>query len=225
MLISSGFKASRFIRNLDTTTIDKYKTYWKSITPVNDFDNWKRWIFSFLSVHTSWKQNVKGYKAVTGLATDFSRSALTDAIASSGVGLTKMRTEGIWRFNQEFWTCPQHWKRGVDETFEQCRDRLCKRTFGIGATKVSFVLEMLEPEECKVVCLDTHVLQLYNAPRSVPTLKRYKEIEEHWLTRCSAKSVPSPIARHIFWDRKQGYNLNDYWAHVFEDVDSSVVGV
>jgi len=212
----SSKESTTFLNKLDKESINKYRNYWKNLIPKTHLDYWKRWVFSFMSVHTTWKQNVKGYEAVVSLGMDFNRRQLRRRIESSRVGLNRIRTEGILRMTKSFISDPRSWYPGENESFRDCRDRLMNETFGLGITKVSFVLELLDSEKCDAVCLDTHLLQLYKLPRSTPNKTLYKDVENHWIDICKSRKIPSPLARHIFWDRKQGKSLNNYWAYVFE---------
>ena len=54
----------RFFENLNYSGVPVYKDYWQSIAPENDSEFFRRWLFAFMSVHTSWKLNMLGYKAI-----------------------------------------------------------------------------------------------------------------------------------------------------------------
>lgn len=170
-----------------------------------------------MSIHTTWQKNVEGFKQVKALAPGYKWPQLHAAIKRSKCGLTKMRTTAIWDFHKRFWSNPDFWYPRKGESMPDCRDRLAKATYGIGLTKTSFVLEMAFPETCDVVCLDTHILQLYDYYRKdTPTLPVYRAMEKHWINECAKRDVPSPIVRHIYWDNKQKQNDCRYWSHVLE---------
>lgn len=212
------YRAEKAIRSVKQSEIDSYSKYWDSITPKTHQEYWLRWVFAFMSIHTTWKQNVQGFQAVSELKDlDFNRNQLKRAVEASRVGLTSIRVEGLWKLSNSFRDDPLSWYPKEGESMSDCRGRLLQQTFGIGITKVSFVLEMLSPRNCDAVCLDTHLLQLYRLKKKeTPSKQLYKEIESHWNKVCREVGFPSPLVRHIFWDRKQGKTLNRYWAYVFE---------
>jgi hypothetical protein len=93
---------------------------------------------------------------------------------------------------------------------------------GIGLAKVSFALEMIHPNEARVLCGDIHQLRLYdmeslkyNKSRSGTDL--YKKMERHWMVNCGKLGVPSYIARSIYWDDLQKKEDSRYWSFVLED--------
>ena len=97
------------------------------------------------------------------------------------------------------------------------RNRLVKKFFGIGLAKVSFAMEMCYPLYCGVVCLDTHILQMYGVdPRKGCGRAVYEEMEAHWIKICLDKGYPSAITRHILWDKIQNKRNTRYWSHVLE---------
>lgn len=138
----------------------------------------------------------------------------------SGVGIHQRRTRGIWDFSIKFWENPEVWKKQKDEDWVTFRDRLAVQCIGLGPAKTAFALEMCYPQECGVVCLDTHMLQLYgfDAKTLVGWNKgpRYKQVEQNWLGHCRENEVPSFVARNIFWDDKQNQKDSRYWSHVLE---------
>lgn len=217
MTVKADFApVEEFISSIDDKSIDKYADYWSRLEATTNERYFDRWLFAFMSVHTGWQQNVKGYQAVKGLKYGASKKQLRRAIDQSGVGLTNNRTEGIWRFTHDFWENPAVWRPFKDETIPECRDRLAKQIYGLGLTKTSFVFELSYPMNCDVVCLDSHILRLYGLPTTTPNSTTYHDLEQHWNDCCSRRFVPSPIARHIYWDRVQGQPDTRYWSSVLE---------
>jgi hypothetical protein len=211
-------KATSFLNNVDVETIERYLVYWNTLKPKNHQEYYLRWIFAFMSIHTSWKANVVGFLAVTSLPQNFNWQQLYWAIKRARCGLTKMRTVAIWDFHRRFWHDPTFWYPRENESMPDCRDRLAKATYGIGLTKTSFVLEMAYPKDCSVVCLDTHILQLYDYYRKdTPNAAIYRAMERHWIETCEKKGVPSPMVRHIYWDGVQGFEDTRYWSYVLEE--------
>lgn len=175
-----------------------------------------------MSIHTTWKKNVEGFLAVKNLQRPFTWLQLYNAIRRSKCGLTRMRTHAVYDFHRRFWNDPSWWYPQADETMVECRDRLAGSTWGIKLTKVSFALELAFPATCGVVCLDTHILQLYNYYRKdTPNPALYHEMERHWLAACTKRGVPSPIVRHIYWDRVQKKPDTRYWSHVLEKEEAA----
>jgi hypothetical protein len=210
-------RVEAFINNFDTRHAAQYLTYWDGITPRNESEYYDRWIFAFMSIHTTWKKNVAGFLAVKNLPPRLNWAQLYWAVKKAKCGLDKMRTHAIWDFHKRFWSDPTFWYPLPNESLPDCRDRLAKATYGIGLTKTSFVLEMAFPSTCDVVCLDTHILQLYNYYRKdTPNKSVYRAMEEHWIETCARKGVPSPIVRHLYWDKIQGQPDSRYWSHVLE---------
>lgn len=207
----------KFISEIDKQTIDKYKTYWETITPKSQKDYYNRWIFAYLSVHTTWRKNVESYNLLSTNKWTEDKIQLSDLIVKSGVGLHNMRTKGIWQFTNDFWSNPDFWYKQENETWINFRDRLMNKAYGLGLAKTAFALELSYPKDCGVVCVDTHIIQLYGANAQKLTERKYKLIEAHWLRCCKKYAIPSPIARHIYWDKKQDQQDTTYWSYVFEN--------
>jgi hypothetical protein len=210
-------RVESFISKIKRPDVDRYLNYWNDLAPKTAEEYYSRWVFSFMSIHTTWERNVAGYQEVMALGNKYNWGQLHGAVVRSRTGLTKMRTHAIWDFQKRYWNDPKWFEPRADESMTQCRDRLVRATYGIGQTKTSFVLEMAFPEKCKVVCLDTHILQLYNYyKKGTPNPPVYAEMEKHWVDTCDKCNVPSPIARHIYWDGIQKQTDTRYWSYVLE---------
>lgn len=206
----------RFFENLDYSGVPVYRDYWQAIVPRDDSEFFRRWLFAFMSVHTSWKANMLGYNAIKDWWKWLNKwDDLHKAIDESRVGMQNNRLKYISEFAYKFWENPAKYKKSTAETWVNYRDRLKKDTLGLGPAKTSFAIEMCYPNEAKISCLDTHMFQAYSLDQS-RDLKRYNEIEQHWIDMCSMWNIPSYIARCIYWDKKQGYTDSRYWSHVFE---------
>ena len=59
--------ADSFVASLDKDEVAKYTEYWQSIQPKNHADYFRRWLFSLMSVHTTWESNVRGYNFLKDL--------------------------------------------------------------------------------------------------------------------------------------------------------------
>ena len=171
-------------------------------------------------MHTTWQKNVSSFQALQPVRVKASQEDLFRLIHSTKVGLPKVRTAGIWKFHADFWTDPQSWMWNGTEDWQNFRDRLVCRLHGLAEAKTSFALELCYPEECGVVCLDTHMLQLYGTPRKGRALStaKYRKVESHWLACCRTRSIPSAVVRHIYWDKIQQQPDTKYWTHVFEPI-------
>ena len=212
-------RAEAFIAGLGDREIMSYLTYWRELIPHTPRDVWLRWVFAFMSIHTSWQNNVKGYLAIKALPAPFDKSSLAQAIASAGVGLNTNRLRGIWEFTQLYQQHPWWFVPRPAETMAHMRDRFADGLFGIGMAKTSFVLEMQYPVTCGVVCLDTHILQLYEVSRDTPGKDQYHDIEGHWCECCRKRGVSAPLARHRYWDKLQQQDDTRYWAWCLENND------
>lgn len=205
-----------FFRVLKSRVIESYKQYWADVTPTTDSETFQRWLFAFMSVHTSWKANVDGYNAIKKWWEWLgNEEKLLDKISNSRVGMQNNRTRYISEFSQDFWGNPENYKKAPDESWVTYRDRLAKRTLGLGPAKTSFSLEMCFPNEAYVACLDTHLFQVYGLDQT-RDLRKYGELEAHWLDMSRMWNVPPYIARCIYWDQKQKKEDSRYWSYVFE---------
>jgi thermostable 8-oxoguanine DNA glycosylase len=209
-------KVESFFNSLDSTEIKTYTDYWKSVEPKGTSEVFKRWLFAFMSVHTSWKSNISGYLAIRNwwewLNND---QELENRIIASGAGLHKNRTRFISTFAKDYWANTEAFQKSEDETWVAYRDRLVKRVLGLGMAKVSFSLEMMFPAEADVTCLDTHLFQVYGLDQTKDG-KQYHAIERHWIEMCKMWNVSPYVARCIWWDRNQGYTDSRYWSFVLE---------
>ena len=202
--------------SFDSNEVQKYKGYWQSIAPRNDTEVFQRWLFAFMSVHTTWENNVKGYEGIKDWTQWFNDDKkLMDIIVDTRVGLHNNRVRFISEFTRKFWQDPE-WFKYQEGSWQDFRDRLVKSILGLGIAKVSFALEMIYPNKAEVCCMDTHLFQAYGLDQTKDA-RRYKEIENYWLDMCRMWNVPSAIARAILWDRKQNQTDSRYWSYVLED--------
>ena len=206
--------------SMSSSQISAYSDYWESVKPQNDLDIFRRWLFAYTSIHTNWEGNVRGYNAIK----DYDKWAddkemLRQLLIDARCGMYNVRTDYIWNFTNDFMSNTADFHRFADETWTAFRDRLNKRLKGIGITKVSFTLEMCFPNEAEVVCLDTHMMQVYGMKEvrdSGIHKKIYENNEQDWISRSKNVESAPYIARCMFWDAKQGYNDSRYWSYVLE---------
>ena len=210
------------LENLEKNKITEYTNYWDNLTPKTNDDYYDRWVFSFLSVHTTWSANVNSYLLLKNNkeAWFHDKQELDRLLREGGCGLYKRRCEGLWLFKYLFWEDPESWRRRLGETWQECRKRLEKRCNGLGYAKTAFALEMCYPTICEVACLDTHMLQLFgHKPADHGKMNsgtKYIALENTWIEYCQKYNVPSYIARCLYWDTKQKRDNSKYWSYVFE---------
>ena len=213
--------AVSFIKSITNAEIERYTRYLGGIIPVSNEDLFRRWMFAYASVHTTWKLNCKMYQALATLDWRGDYAELLTRIKESGAGLHNNRARYIFEFSSFFWDHPAWFWKNQHEGWAEYRDRIQEVTAGIGRAKSSFVTEMAYPKTAEVICTDTHVMQLYGSKRDSIGAGRVsdkdeKAMETHWVAECKASSVAPALARWIFWDRKQGYSDSRYWSFVFE---------
>ena len=79
---------------------------------------------------------------------------------------------------------------------------------------------MQNPNDCRVFCGDTHMLELYGMKTLNYQTKNgfdlYKKMERHWSISCGKLKVPPYIARCLYWDNIQQKEDSRYWSWVFE---------
>lgn len=212
------------ISSVTPDEIERYVRYLGRITPTNHEDLFRRWLFAFASVHTTWKLNCKMYYALADLHWIGDRDRLHKLIRDTGAGLHNNRTRFIHGFSDYYWAHPDWFWKAKAETWVQFRDRIQEAALGVGRAKSSFVVELAYPTAAEVICTDTHVMQLYGrspseiSKKGIPD-REERAMESHWVNACKRRSVPPVLARWIFWDKKQGYSDSRYWTCVFERED------
>ena len=209
-------KVDLLFNSFDQEELNTYKDYWEGVKPKNDTEIFHRWLFAFMSVHTTWERNVIGYEAIKDWTVWFNDDKkLMEIIKGAAVGLHNNRVRFISEFARKFWADPSAYKH-QGGSWQDFRNKLVKNILGLGIAKVSFALEMIYPNEAKVTCMDTHLFQAFGLDQSKDA-RRYIEIENYWLGMCAMWNVPSTIARAILWDRKQDKTDSRYWTYVLED--------
>ena len=212
-------ESEKFFASIADPEKDTQTRYWNALTPINDSEVFQRFLFAFMSVHTSWKSNISGYKLIKNWWEWINQWETLDArIKESGAGLYNNRVRFIKDFTKKYWSNPCFYKMAKGETWVRYRNRIEKTILGLGMAKSSFSIEMLYPVEGQVVCLDTHLFQLYSLNQTKDS-KRYEDIERHWIRMCFEYNVAPYVARCIYWDRKQGYTDSRYWSYVLEEGD------
>ncbi len=213
--------ADEFFKSFPREKIQNYKEYWESVRPQNHGDIFRRYLFAYCSVHTSWQGNCRGYEAIKQYEEWIDdKEKLLDKLANSGVGLHNNRTKYIWDFATQFWSKPSDFYLTTKKYHVKKRDDIVNRVTGLGMAKVSFALEMIHPNFARVLCGDVHQLRLYGMEhltyKSKAGFAKYKKMEQHWSVNCGKLKVPSYIARCVYWDRLQDKQDSRYWSYVLE---------
>lgn len=204
-------------RDLTNSEATRYVEYWAGLEAKTDAQLFRRFLFAFCSVHTTWEGNVNGYRAIE----DFEdwvglRDGLRTRLVRSGVGLHNNRAKWIAAFATLFWSKPGDFRRQARESWPAYRDRLERGITGLGPAKVSFALEIAFPLEAEVLCLDVHMLRAYGKKDQSLKVGEYERYEHDWVSRARAAEMPSYIVKQAHWDRLQGKPDSRYWSHVLE---------
>lgn len=209
-------EAFRGMRNCDAV---RYVDYWENLSARTPAQLFRKFLFAYMSVHTTWESNVNGYAALRDYKRWLGdRDGLRSLIVRVGAGLHNNRAAWIDAFSERFWAAPDWWFRGHRESWGVYRDRLEKEVVGLGPAKVSFALELAFPLEAEVLCLDVHMLRLYGVKDQSKMKKgQYQVLEHDWVGRARAAEMPSFIVKQIHWDRLQGKPDSRYWSHVLEE--------
>lgn len=228
--------AVELINSVNPAEVERYARYLGGIVPTTNEELFRRWMFAYASVHTTWAMNCKLYRALAPLDWLGDHTRLLDRIESTGAGMHNNRAMYISEFSEFFWDHPNWFWKNELETWVAYRDRLREAAVGIGRAKSSFVVEMTYPVPAQVICTDTHVMQLYGRKpgdigqgRVSDTEER--KMEDHWVKTCGSRKLPPVLGRWIFWDRKQGHSDPRYWSFVFEkqnvydQLDAAIKGV
>lgn len=208
-----------FFSSIREEEINSYINYWDKLKPINDSERFQRYLFAFMSVHTTWERNIIGYNNIKDWWNWMNRwEVLHQRLVDSRVGLHNNRLKFIKEFTTKYWSDTAYYNRGQNESWSDFRNRLVDDIKGLGKAKSSFALEMIYPTEAEVACMDTHLFKVYGLDQT-KHIRKYNVIESNWIENSIQKEVPPYIARCIYWDRKQNYTNSRYWSHVLEEGD------
>lgn len=214
-------QVDEFFDSIEDNEIKFQFNYWKKLKPINDSERFQRFLFAFMSVHTSWEANIRGYNLIKDWWSWMNRwDHLKDKLIESRVGLHNNRLRFITDFTTKYWSNPSNFDKGENENWSCFRNRIVNEITGLGLAKSSFAIEMIYPDEAEVVCLDTHLFQAYELNQTKHK-RMYDKLESHWVKNSLKKDLPPYIARCIYWDRKQEKTDSRYWSHVLEEGDFS----
>jgi hypothetical protein len=209
--------AIKALESIDRNKLMEYHTYFDTLRTDSPEEIFRRALFAFASVHTTWRKNVDLYALLWDMGWIFDQDELSRRVFESRAGLTNNRTKFIWQFQKNYWADPSFYLKGDSETWPEYRDRVEKYTVGLGHAKTSFFVEMVYFDQARVVCGDTHQLQLYGLKGNVsPGRKMMNYVERHWVEECARLDLPPVTARWYLWDRKQKKTNSRYWSYVLE---------
>lgn len=206
---------------IDTAAVDRYRNYFKHIEATTLEDQFRRWLFAYASVHTTWRMNCKIYDTLRDLSWLGNPELLRSKLIAVGAGMHNNRTKYLMDFSSFYWQHPGWFSKSKYENWKQYRARIQDAALGLGFAKSAFTVEMLYLNDAEVICTDTHMLQLYGCkPSAGVSHKVLTTIEDHWVDNCKQRNLPPAISRWIYWDTKQGHRNCRYWASVFETGES-----
>jgi thermostable 8-oxoguanine DNA glycosylase len=190
---------------------NQYLDYWEQLRPKNKSQLFLSWLFSYLTIHSTWESTVKGFT----LLKDYekwvnNKEVLKELLIESRCGLHNLRTNYLSNFSENFW---QDSTNFYLTPFEQ-RKALLNNLKGIGIAKISFALELSAPMNNECVCIDTHILKLFNLrPQDIVVKKniKYYEAEQKWLSMSEEMALPPVILRAMYWDKLQNQDNTSYW--------------
>ena len=103
-------KVDKFFASIKDREIAEYNDYWGELKPQSNAAIFRRYLFAFMSVHTSWKNNCKGYNAIKQFTKwqyeeepqmrlwNYDSDDLFRRIKETRVGMQNNRTNYIGRF-------------------------------------------------------------------------------------------------------------------------------
>jgi thermostable 8-oxoguanine DNA glycosylase len=208
----------KFLSKLSKGAIKTNTEYWDSLTIKNDFEYFQRWVFAICSVHTTWESNVKGYNLLmSDLSWTISKKRLEEIIHKSGLGMHTRRIKGLWQLVEGFRYNPKEFYKSDLENWEEARNRLVGRIFGLGYAKTTFAITLSFPTQAKLVCLDVHILRFMGYDRDgTPSGRFYLDMEQVWLKICRKHKVNPAVVREVYWDRVQNRMNPRYWSYCLE---------
>ena len=92
-------KVAKFFSSIRDKEISNYNNYWSQLQPRFIDEAFKRYVFAFLSVHTTWENNCKAYNILK----DFNKwkddeALLHKKLVQSRVGMHNNRTKYLNKF-------------------------------------------------------------------------------------------------------------------------------
>jgi len=207
------------IKKLDLDRLPEYLHYFEKIRPKTAEDKFRRGLCAIATVHSTYESTVKLYASLWNLSWMGDSELLKKRIDASRAGLANNRTKFIMEYTALFWQFPDLFKHKDGEPWHVTRDRIMAHVKGLGISKSAFFLELLYPKECRVVCMDVHMLRLYgvqDAQIAKVTKADMVRMETHWDMACRHLDINPVATRWLFWDTQQGKKDSRYWAWILE---------
>jgi len=193
-----------------------YRNYFKQIKPKNEDEIFQRFLFAFLSVHTSWKNNVSAFQKLKKCRY-WKKEEIGEGLKESGAGMHNMRTEYISAFRDSYNRNPKEYLKKQKEGWKPYRDRTAKSVKGLGISKSSFAIELVYPLSAWITCVDIHMARYCGLDQSSLTPNIYYAAEEKIIKEAkNQKLLPSEF-RWKYWDNLQGQKNPRYWSYCLED--------
>lgn len=209
------------VSQIDPARLKAYEDYFETLVPVTTEDVFRRWMFAYSSVHTTWEMNCRLYEALAPLDWLGNEDMLHRRISDSKAGMHNNRTRFITQFTDFFWRHPTWFNKIPDESWFEYRNRIMERSPGIGLAKSAFFIELTCFHKAKLACFDTHMVQMYGF-----TAKQYgagkvrgrdfDRMERHWVSTCARHRMSPVTARWVLWDQKQKMLTPRYWSYILE---------
>jgi thermostable 8-oxoguanine DNA glycosylase len=214
-------KAEAFVASLSPERVAAYETYFQSLKPMDEHDVFRRALFAFASVHTTWKSNCALYTQLYDLAWMKDKQLLLFRLTESGAGLHNNRMKFLWDFAQRYWAHPGWYRKQPYEDWFGFRDRLNKNVKGLGLAKAAFFQELTYFEANEAACMDVHLIKLFGLPAKTYGVSGASEpfvkyCEQAWASMCLNVHVSPTTARWCYWDTKQNKPDSRYWSYVLE---------
>lgn len=207
--------SAKLIEQIDQSKLGNYIEYFHELRPRNKRDIFRRAVFAFASVHTTWRNNVRIFEALRDLEWCGNRSLLGAKLRTCRAGLHVIRERALHEFSEAFWADANWFLKDPNEQWLEYRDRLEARIFGLGRAKTAFFIEMVYFEAAKLSCFDVHMLRAFQlSPHA--TKVQFKSAERQWIESCEARNLPPVAARWMYWDAVQRQPNSRYWAYVLE---------
>jgi len=176
---------------------------------------YNRFLFAFLSVHTSWQSNVIAYNIMKNhYHKDYKKTK--ELLIQSKVGMYNHRSEYITEFTKNYLEHPEYYLKRDKESWQEFANRLIKNIKGLGFAKARFAIELIYPNEAEIVVVDTHIIQWAKQNPNKMNNTLYKKIEQGFLNHSKQHAIHPIEMRWKYWDQKQGYKDCRYWSYCLE---------
>ena len=198
-----------------------YRDYFRSIPATTHADRFRRFLFAYTTVNLSWETSVELYSRIGWLSWPY----VSEAELKShfmGIGFHNTMPARITEFASAYWKDPFIFETPaypVYRDWANWRRYVSGKTRGLGITKFSFAAEMLEPEQCRIVCLDRHMLKkVFGVDPAKQGPAGYQDCETQWCEASEEHGMEPALTRLAYWDSMQGFKSPAFWAHVLAPI-------